>query len=158
MQEAHILSLIEIETEDSRPLIAALTNTAEKFPERAEPLIELADHVEFDDPASAIQYLERALEREFDGFTVTSLLDLYVATKRHGNVIALAERSLKSGELDAEEREQAQEQLHQARTALAVRPDAAVSVQAPAQGVSQLYAGVLLLVFLLLMAILVVMT
>lgn len=131
MQEAQILTLLEIETGDTRPLLTTLNKIADDFPTRTEPLLDLAGHVEFDDPTLAITCLQRALEREFNTHTATSLVELYAATGRHMDVIMLTERSLNSPqlELDEDEREQLQAQLDQSRTALALPAGAALTVE-----------------------------
>ncbi|WP_146157542.1 tetratricopeptide repeat protein [Enhygromyxa salina] len=123
MHAVQILALLELETGDGNARVGALQAIATDFPTRAEPLLELADHVEFDDPTLAIQCLVRALEREFTGSTAVALVDLYAATKRYGDVMTVATQALKTDQLDAREREHLQRQLEQAQVATGLRTD-----------------------------------
>ncbi|KIG18503.1 hypothetical protein DB30_00188 [Enhygromyxa salina] len=146
MHATHILSLIEVETGDSRALLAALGQIADEFPTRSEPLLDLAGHVEFDDPKLAIRCLERALEREFDAYAVTSLADLYAAAGRHVDAVAVLEKALRNPKLDNDDREQMQDQLERSRAQLgALAPTPGAELNATAQSGSRGFTIIVLL-------------
>ena len=83
MLETEILG----ERDDDRAQVAALRKAAADFPTRPEPLVDLADHLEFDQPSEAIALLREAQTRRFDEFTLVDLVDLLAANGRHGDVV-----------------------------------------------------------------------
>ena len=115
MQEALVLTSLAIESEDGDELTEALLGVARDFPDRAEPLVDLADFVEYDDPLLAIRCLKQALERDYDEFTVHSLADLLAAQGRHSDVLELLEDALRRPQTQAWDRGELERRRDQAR-------------------------------------------
>jgi hypothetical protein len=87
MLETQILALRAIEISDDRELLAAWQKVADDFHDRPEPLVALADHVEYDDPAWAIESLRKAQAREFNEFVLLNLIELLEQNGKHDQVI-----------------------------------------------------------------------
>lgn len=120
MLEAQILGLVAIETEDDSELIAALREVAKHFHDRPEPLVELAERLEFDDPDLAIDCLGQALEREFDEHVLLTLIELFETNGRWDPLIAKAEAALTDPSAIANVEDRLRAKLSHARSQLRV--------------------------------------
>jgi hypothetical protein len=98
MLETQILALRSIETNDDRELLASLQKVGDDFPDRPEPLVALADRVEFDDPDWAITSLRKAQDREFNQFVLITLVELLEQNGRHHEVIREIEHAFADGD------------------------------------------------------------
>lgn len=83
MLEVQILRILARETQAEGELLEALHGATQDFGDRPEPLLELADHVERDDPSLAIDCLGKALELEFDEFVFMERIELLEANGRY---------------------------------------------------------------------------
>lgn len=127
--ETRILALQAIELDDDQAYVEALEAVAADFPDAAEPLVDLADHHEFDAPHLAIRYLQQALEREHDELTLIALAELYEANQRWSNLVELLGQALARPDADAYyfDVESHRERLARAERALSLRPGQAVA-------------------------------
>jgi len=154
MLETQILSLRAIETDDDRELLAALQKVADDFHDRPEPLVDLADHLEFDDPSRAIDSLRRAQEREFDEFVVLTLVELLEQTGRHDEAIAELEQALTDPDVVTLAEDQLRERLTALRQRQAIAPAsqrAPARVESPVRSMIVIAIAVLLIVLGLVM-------
>jgi hypothetical protein len=155
MLETQILALRSIETNDDRELRAALLKVADDFPERPEPLINLAERVEFDDPEWAIESLRKAQDREFNQFVLLTLLELLEQNGRHHEVIREIEHAFADGDSVALVADQLREKLAAAQAKLsgALAPASTQSPAVAARGsVLAIAIAVVLIAALLAMA------
>lgn len=143
MLEAQILSLQAIERQDPRELTATLLKISDDFHDRPEPLVVLADQVEFDDPAWAIDCLREAQQREFDEFVLLSLIELLESVGRHDELLREIEQALANPDSVVLVANQLH---HKQRAALAVlqgQPPVAARPQPPAARPVVLVAAIL---------------
>ncbi|MFO7563720.1 MAG: hypothetical protein R6X02_13835 [Enhygromyxa sp.] len=119
MLETEILALRAIELDDKRELFAALLKAADDFHDRPEPLVDLAEYVQYDDPEWAIEHLRQAQEREYDEFALLTLLDLLDQTQRHEQIIREIEQALADPDAVTLVEDQLRARLSAAQTKLA---------------------------------------
>ncbi len=132
MLETQILALLAIGRSDDRELIAALQKAADDFDDRPEPLVDLADHVEYEDPAWAIELLRKALDREFDEFALLNLVELLDQSGRQGELIQEIEQAFTDPESIALVKDQLRDKLDAARRRFALSPTGDATPPAPA--------------------------
>ena len=149
MLETQILALRAIEIGDGRELTAALLKVADDFHDRPEPLVALADHVEFDDPAWAIESLRKAQAREFDEFALLSLVELLEQHAPPDEVIREIEQALADPDAVALVAEPLHEKLAAARAKQRGAALAPADARTPTQRAKPASVGVLAIAILL---------
>jgi hypothetical protein len=150
MLETRILALRAIETHDQRELLATLQKVADDFHDRPEPLVDLADHVEFDDPPWAIESLRKAQERCFDEFVVLDLVELLESSGRHGEAMRELEQALADPDTVALVEDQLREKLAAVRARFALSPAGPRELVVPSDELQSRVRMTVVLVFVLL--------
>lgn len=149
MLETEILALRAIETDDPRELRASLQKVADDFHDRPEPLVDLAEHVEYDDPDWAIELLRKAQAREYDEFVLLDLVELLEHTGRHAELVSEIERAFADPDAVALVEDQLREKLLAAQARLHAGPLAPTDKQPAPELAARSGVGVIVIAVLL---------